>query len=260
MNIISNVQKLLLSNNNFIAYSKINTKTQNELPGIIFFSGFNSNMEGTKARNLAEYCQKKDYNFIKFDYLGHGLSSGVFSECTIGIWLENCLSIIDNLTIDKHIFIGSSMGGWLALLASMLRPEKVAGIICIAAAPDFTENLIWDTLTTEEKNQLITDGKIKLSSDYCKDKYEISLKLIEEARNHLVLNKHLDIKCPVYLLHGMADKDVPYTFSLELAKLISSQDITVKLVKNAEHGMSTKEDFYLLYNTINELLNKIIEK
>ncbi|AIL65244.1 acyl-CoA esterase [Rickettsiales bacterium Ac37b] len=260
MNIAFNVQKLLLSNNNYIAYSKINSKTQNELPGIIFFSGFNSNMQGTKARNLTEYCQNNNYNFIKFDYLGHGLSSGIFHECTIGIWLENCLSIIDNLTTDKHIFIGSSMGGWLALLASILRPEKVAGIICIAAAPDFTENLIWNTLSLEEKNKLQTQGIIKLSSNYCEGEYEISLKLIEEAREHLILNKPLDIKCPIYLLHGMADKDVPYNFSLDLVNSISSQDITVKLVKDAGHGMSTKVNLYLLYNTINELITKITNK
>lgn len=257
MNIVSAVQKLLINNNNFISYSRINSKTHNELPGIIFFSGFNSNMQGTKAQNLTKFCQNKDYNFIKFDYFGHGESSGTFSECTIGAWLENCLAIIDNLTTDKHIFIGSSMGGWLAILASLLRPEKVAGIICIAAAPDFTENLIWHKLNSEEKNILLTQGKIKLSSEYCDGDYEISLNLIEEAREHLILNKTLNIECPVYLLHGMSDKDVPYSLSLRLAELICSEDTTVKLIKNAGHSMSSEENLYLLYNTIDELIRKI---
>lgn len=246
------ISKLYYDLNRYIAYCELNSKSNYVLPTIIFLSGFNSDMNGSKASALADYCASKDYGYLRFDYFGHGASSGHFIDGTIGRWLANTLEVIDKLTSGQVILIGSSMGGWLMLLAALARPEKIAGLIGIAAAPDFTEELIWHGLTPEQQDQIASQGQIALPNLTP----PISYQLITEARSHLLLHKPININCPVYLLHGMQDQDVPYTLSIELAKLLTSSDVTLKLVKSGDHRLSRPEDIKLLTSTLDELLNK----
>lgn len=246
------VNKLQLTDGNYIAYHKINSKKNR--PSILFLGGFMSDMNGTKATALQEYCENKGYGYIRFDYFGHGQSSGKFTEGTIGRWKNNVLTVLDELTDSPQIVIGSSMGGWLMLLAALERPEKILSLIGIASAPDFTEDLIWNIMTKEQKKELSDNGIYMLKSDYGDEAYPIRLNLIEEGRNHLLLKNNININIPVRLIHGMKDEDVPASFSTNLAMQLTSNDVKVKLIENGDHRMSTKENIELIFNTIEEII------
>lgn len=248
-------QKLHLPDGNFIAYHKHDGKKNNV--GIIFLSGFMSDMSGIKATSLHEYCKKMDYTFIRFDYFGHGKSSCKFTECNIGIWKQNVIDVLDKLTTGKQILVGSSMGGWLMLLAALERPERIQALLGIASAPDFTESLIWQKMTSAEKKHLTTKGIYNLKSEFSDNPYPVTLDLIEEGRKHLLLEggKTLPISCPVRLIHGLNDTDVPSSISTQLAKQISSGDVKVNLVKDGDHRMSTPENIELLISTLEDILS-----
>ncbi len=213
-------------------------------------------MNGNKATYLYKFCQRNDLSLILFDYLGHGGSTGKFLDYTISDWCENCLTVINELTDGKQIIIGSSMGAWLMLLVALQLPEKVASLIGISSAPDFTENLIFNHLSNKQKNKLDNEGIINFSSQYDQNcTYQITKSLIEDGRKNLLLNKDtINILCPVRLLHGINDKSVPYHTSLDLAEKIKSPDIQVYLIKSAEHNMSDGCSIRVLFNTIKELL------
>lgn len=247
-------QKLYHSNQeSFTAYHKISAKQNNKL-GIIFLGGFNSDMNGTKAQNFAQYAIEQDYDFIRFDYSGHGMSSGKFEEGTIRQWLEDTLRVIDQLTDKPQILIGSSMGGWLMLLAALARPDKIAGMIGLAAAPDFTEDLIWGKFTAKQKEDILRDKQIHFSNEFCSDPYLITLNLIEEARNHLLLDKIININIPIYLFHGMDDQDVPYQISLNLAEKLTSKNVDVHLIKNAGHRLSEPGELKKIHQIISIMM------
>lgn len=247
-------QKLHLPDGNFIAYHKHEGK-KNHI-GIVFLSGFMSDMSGIKATSLHEYCKEKDYPFIRFDYFGHGKSSCEFTECNIGIWKQNVIDVLDNLTDGKQILVGSSMGGWLMLLAALERPLRVQALLGIASAPDFTESLIWQQMNADEKKQLTTNGIYNLKSEFSDNPYPVTLDLIEEGRKHLLLEggKILPISCPVRLIHGLNDTDVPSSISTQLALQISSGNVKVNLVKDGDHRMSTPENIDLLLGTLDEII------
>jgi pimeloyl-ACP methyl ester carboxylesterase len=248
--------RLYYSNKEYLAYNKNSPKNSNKY-GIIFLGGFKSDMHGTKATYLNDFAIKNNYDLIRFDYFGHGESSGEFIDGDIGLWLENTLTVIDELAIDKpQILIGSSMGGWMMLLAAMARPKNIVGLIGLAAAADFTEELIWNVLSTQQKEEIKAKGKINFSNEFCEDDYPISLKLITEARNHLLLNNQIPIELPVYLIHGMMDKDVPYSTSIRIAEKLIGNDIKVHLIKDAGHGLSRTEDLEFISNVINDFAKK----
>ena len=235
-------------------YNKYSAKRSNKV-GLIFLSGFKSDMTGTKSQAIAAYAKENDHDLIRFDYFGHGQSSGKFTDGTIGLWLENTLAVIDSLADDKpQILIGSSMGGWIMLLAAIARPKIIAGLIGLAAAPDFIEELIWDYMSGEQKQKLQKDGIIDFSNEFCEDAYPISLKLVEEARSHLLLNKKIPINVPVRLIHGMDDKDVPYHTSIRIAEKIETNDVHIELLKNAGHRLSNPEELEVIYRTISETI------
>lgn len=243
---------LSLDDGNQLAY--VHSKGNENAPSIIFLGGFMSDMSGTKATALERFCKEKHYSYTRFDYFGHGQSSGKFIDGTIGYWKSNVLSVLDMLPHRKHIVIGSSMGGWLMLLAALARPEKVSALIGVASAPDFTENLIWDVMTDKEKKELTENGIFNQPSDYSESPYPISKQLIEEGRHHLLLNDTIPINCPVRLIHGMKDDDVPYTLSVELTQKLQSDDVQIQLVKRSDHRMSSEEDVALLEKTIETLV------
>jgi pimeloyl-ACP methyl ester carboxylesterase len=211
-------------------------------------------MAGTKASFLDDFCATRDLAYVRFDYSGHGESSGRFEDGTIGCWAEDATAVIDKVADGPLILVGSSMGGWIMLLAALARPDRVAGLIGVAPAPDFTEALIWNQLRDEERDRLLRAGRLQMPSDYSDEPTIIIRTLIEEGRRHLLLSAPIGIRRPVRLLHGMADPDVPYRMSLELAERIASDDVRVTLVKDGDHRLSRAEDLALLGATIEELL------
>jgi pimeloyl-ACP methyl ester carboxylesterase len=211
-------------------------------------------MRGTKATFLDEFCAARGLAHVRFDYSGHGESSGRFEDGTIGRWVDDAIAIIDKVADGPLILVGSSMGGWIMLLAALARPDRVAGLIGLAPAPDFTETLIWCGLTDKERDQLAQTGRLETPSDYSDDPTIITRSLIEEGRRHLLLAAPIGINCPVRLLHGMADPDVPYRLSLELAERVTGSNVRVTLIKDGDHRLSRTDDLALLAATIEQLL------
>lgn len=222
-------------------------------PCIVFLPGFRSDMTGDKATALAALCAEQSRALLLFDYSGHGKSGGDFEAGTIGQWTADALAAIDGLTEGRLILVGSSMGGWIGLLAALARPDRIAGFVGVAAAPDFTEAMMWESMTYEERAALMERGVVHQPSEYG-EPYPITRALIEDGRNHLVLRGPIAIAAPVRLLHGQADADVPWEFALKLAARIASPDVQVVLVKDGSHRMSRPEDLALLRNAVLGLL------
>ncbi len=233
---------------------QVKSKANTPYPGVIFLSGFHSDMTGSKATHLAAYAKTKGCNYVRFDYHGTGQSSGNFKDGTISRWLEDVLQVIDELTSGPQIVVGSSMGGWLMLLAALQRPERIAGLVGIASAPDFTEELLWDSFTQEQQQILQSQGEIDLAADEC-GTYIITRGLIEDGRKHMLLDKAgIPLSCPVRLLHGMQDTDVPYQTSLRIAERLHGQDAHVTLVKNGDHRMSAPAHLQTLAHMLDTIL------
>ena len=222
-------------------------------PGLVFLGGFMSDMSGTKALALEAYARARGRDFLRFDYRGHGASSGRFEEGTVGAWADDAVAVLDELTAGPQILVGSSMGGWIMLLAALARPQRVAGLVGIAAAPDFTEDLIWARATTVQQAALESLGYVDNPSDYSETPYRITRRLIEEGRRHLLLAKPIPLTCPVRLIHGLADADVPWQTSLRLAEALESRDVEVTLVKGAGHRLSEPQDLARLEQVIEAL-------
>lgn len=261
-------------NGNRIAYKKV----KGTRASIVFYGGFTSDMNGTKANALYDFCQKSNVELTLFDYLGHGSSSGNFTDYTISEWHKNCLEVIENLTCGKQIIIGSSMGGWLMLMTALSLPERISALIGIAAAPDFTEDLIFKKLSDKQKRDLSSLGIIDFISDDRKSisrlahvmqdisnaesqkkssgcSYKITKNLIEDGRKNLLLSKdNININCPVRLLHGLNDKDVPYYYSITLAEKITSNNVKVHLIKSAGHNMSDDYSLDVIFQTLSEFI------
>lgn len=221
-------------------------------PGIIFLGGFASDMSGTKATALGEFCREHGRALLRFDYSGHGRSEGAFRDGTIGSWTDDAVAALA-LTEGPQILVGSSMGGWIMLLLALARPDRVAGLVGIAAAPDFTEDLMWAKMTAEQRAQLQAAGSIRQPSQYEEGPHEITRRLIEEGRTHLLLRGPLPIAAPVHLLHGMRDPDVPWQVSLRLAQRLESQDVAVTFIKDGDHRLSRPQDLARLFAAIEGL-------
>ena len=225
-------------------------------PGVVFLGGFMSDMTGTKATALQTHCRNHSRGFVKFDYRGHGASAGEFRDGTIGLWLEDALAVIDEVARGPLILVGSSMGGWIALLAALARPDRVKGLVGIAAAPDFT-NDIWNSLSEAQKREMKTRGFIEQPSDYSDEPYVITRALIEDGASHCLLNAPIPIRCPVRLLQGMQDTDVPWTTALRIIERLESSDVTLTMVKSGDHRLSEPDDLKRLMATIDALCAQV---
>lgn len=232
-------------------------QTAGDGPGVVFLGGFVSNKEGVKALHLEDWAQRTGRAYLRFDYSGHGESSGEFGDGTIGDWAEDAAAIISSLTDGPQILVGSSMGGWIALLIAREMPEKVAGLVTIAAAPDFTEDGILQALTDEQRRLLTSAGRIEVPSDYSDQPYIITRHLIEEGRNHLVLREPLRLTCPVRLLHGTADKDVEMSVALRLLNHAEGDDIRLTLVKDADHRFSDDDSLGMIVAAVEEVTDRL---
>jgi pimeloyl-ACP methyl ester carboxylesterase len=222
------------------------------MPIWLFLPGFMSDRLGVKATSLGIWCREIGHGSVRMDYFGHGGSSGKARDGTIGRWRDDVVAMIDYIHAEfpnaPLFLVGSSMGGWLMLLASLLRPKHIAGLIGLAAAPDFTERLIYNHLNDHQRHTLQEEGEISLANDYCSAEYRITKLLIEEARDHLLLtNNIIPIHHPISLLAGMADQDVPYEMSIELAKWLASDQIELYLHKKGDHRLSDPRSLQLFY-------------
>lgn len=231
-------------------------RTAGQGPGILFCGGFMSDMTGTKAMTLEAFARDRGQAFTRFDYRGHGQSSGAFADGTIGKWRDDALAVFDRLTDGPQIVVGSSMGGWIALLLAIARPERVAGLVGVAAAPDFTEDLMWAEFDEDVRQKLLTERVYHEPSEYSEEPYTITMDLIEEGRNHLVMRGPIPIRAPVRLLHGMRDSSVPHRLSVLLAERLETDDVQVHLVKDGDHRLSTDRDLALLTRAVAELVER----
>lgn len=223
-------------------------------PGVIFLGGFRSDMTGTKAVFLEDYCRRRGGACLRFDTFGHGASSGDFARGSIGRWGEDAIAALDELTEGPQILVGSSMGGWIMLLAARARPRRVHALVGIAAAPDFTEDLFRARLDPSQQREFREKGVITLPSDYDPAGYTYRMSFFEEARQHLVMREEIALDCPVRLLHGLRDEAVPWQTSLRLAERLRSRDVALTLVKDGDHRLSTPPDLARLARTLDELL------
>lgn len=228
-------------------------KIEGRGPTVVFLPGFRSDMGGDKATHLARFCTERGQAMLRFDYSGHGASGGRFEDGSIGRWAADAGTVIDRMSDGPLILIGSSMGGWIALLTACARPERVAGLIGVAAAPDFTETLMWGVMTPQERARLLREGALVVPSQYG-DPYPITRTLIEDGRNHLLLAKPIRLGCPVRLLHGMRDPDVPWETSRRICERVSGDDVRIILVKDGDHRLSRPQDLALLTDTLATLL------
>jgi len=235
-----------------IAYHRLAGAT----PGIVFIGGFHSDMNGNKALYLEDYCRRRGQAFVRFDHFGHGASSGDASMGTIGRWTEDAIAVLDSLTQGRQILVGSSMGGWIMLLSSLAKPARIHALVGIAAAPDFTEDLLWPRLDAAQRQELQESGAVTLPSEYDPAGYTYRLSLFEDGKRHFVMRDVIALECPVRLLHGLKDKSVPWQTSLSLAERLVSRDVSVTLVKDGDHRLSREPDLGLLGRTLDELLTR----
>jgi pimeloyl-ACP methyl ester carboxylesterase len=232
------------------------------LPGLFWLGGFKSDMRGTKAEALAAWAAQQERACVRFDYAGHGESSGNFADCTIGGWLEDSLAVFEGFCRGPQVVVGSSMGGWISLL--MLRELKaraaagrapaasVAGLVLIAPAVDFTEVLMWQKFPAEVKQTIEREGAWNRPSAYSPEPYPITKRLIEEGRSHLLLGRLIETGCPVRILQGVQDPDVPWSHAVELSARLAQDDVVLTLVKDGDHRLSRPEDIERLLNVIAE--------
>jgi pimeloyl-ACP methyl ester carboxylesterase len=216
-------------------------------PTVFWLGGFRSDMRATKAEALDRWAARGGRAFVRFDYSGHGESGGAFAESTISRWLEDALAVIEEFATGPFVLVGSSMGGWLALLAARelakrdpaLRPS---GLVLIAPAVDFTERLMWQQFPPETRQTILETGVYLRPSLYSPEPYPITRALIEDGRRHLLLGGTIAVGCPVHILQGMEDPDVPWRHALELVEHLPGESVSMTLIKDGDHRLSRNED------------------
>ena len=224
-------------------------------PRVVFLGGLKSDMDGTKAVFLEDWARKEGRAFLRFDYSGHGESSGAFTDGCIGDWSEDTVEAVTALTEGPVVPVGSSMGGWQALLLARNMPERIAGMVTIAAAPDFTEDGYWATFSDAQKAALAADGHVELPSDYM-EPYIITRRLIEDGRNQLVLRSPLNLPFPVRFLQGTADTAVSVETAVRLLEHAEGPDMQLRLVKDADHRFSDETCLALILQALSEVLDE----
>jgi pimeloyl-ACP methyl ester carboxylesterase len=224
-------------------------------PGVTFLTGFKSDMQGGKATALEAFCTAKGHAFTRFDYYGHGESSGAFEDGTIGRWADDAVHVLDTVTEGPQVLVGSSMGGWIMLLAALARPDRVAGLVGIAAAPDFTRDLIPPALTPDQLEQLDEQGYCDIPNCYDdQEPYRIRKSLLDEGDNHLLLNGEIALDVPVRLIQGIEDEDVPWQTALRIMERVKSRDVEIQFVKAGDHRLSEPHDLDRLTRTVGNML------
>ncbi len=231
--------------------------TPGRAPTVVFLGGFRSDMDGTKALHLENWARTRGQSFLRLDYSGHGASSGAFLDGAIGDWAEDACSAVVGLVQGRAVLVGSSMGGWIALLLTRRLEDRIAGLIGIAAAPDFTEDGMWAKFTEAERRALHESGCIEQPSDYSDEPYIITRRLIEDGRDNLVLRSPLRLGFPARFLQGTEDADVDRSVALRLLDHAEGEDIRLTLVKGADHRFSTPHMLDLIEAAVEDVLERI---
>ena len=232
-------------------------KTPGRGPGVVFLGGFMSDMEGSKALALEEVCKTEGRAFVRFDYAGHGQSAGRFEDGTIGQWKDDALAVLDQLTQGSQILVGSSMGGWIAMLVARARPGRVKGLVGVAAAPDFTVRMWNDELTAVQRAEISERGFVKIPTEYGDQPYTITKALIEDGWNNRVIAAPMFMDIPVRLIQGMADAYVPWQTALEITRKMTGDDVELTLVPHGDHRLSTPKDLKRLCLTVKQLADQV---
>ena len=241
-----------------LAYKQTGFDQSSRRAGLVWLGGFHSDMEGGKVLALHTWAREAKRSFTRFDYYGHGASDGAFADGVISRWRDDALAVLDQLTEGKQILVGSSMGGWIALLAALARPERVAGLLLIAPAPDFTETLMWARFPQAVRDEIMAEGQWMRPSEYDLEGYPITRALIEDGRENLVLEKgRIPIGVPIRVLQGMKDEDVPYAHALTLVEQLAGDDVEFTLVKGGDHRLSEPADIDRLIRTAKELCRHV---
>jgi pimeloyl-ACP methyl ester carboxylesterase len=227
-------------------------------PGLFWLGGFNSDMRGTKALALDAWAAEQERACVRFDYSGHGESEGQFADGTIGRWLEDSVAVFERFCRGPQVVIGSSMGGWMALLLAReiarrgIESASLAGLVLIAPAPDFTEALMWKGFSPEVREEIMTKGVWHRPSQYG-DPYPITRALIEEGRNHLLLGSKIDVGCPIRILQGAQDPDVPWQHAFTLAQRLPADDVVLTMIQDGDHRLSRPQDISRIMAAVAEI-------
>jgi len=245
-------QTIVCENGETIAYLRRGGK----LPQILWLGGFKSDMGGTKARALDDWAATRGQAYLRFDYFGHGASSGAFADGTISRWLADALAVLDRLCEGPQVLVGSSMGAWIALLAAKARPQKVGGLLLIAPAVDFTEALIWARMNDEIRHDVMHNGFWVRPSRYGESPYPITRGLIEDGRKHLLLDGPIEIKVPVHIVQGMQDPDVPWEHATTLMERLSGNPV-LTLIREGDHRLSSPAELARVEQALDRLLTEV---
>jgi len=243
------LERFIREDGETIAYLRRGGKS----PGVVWLGGFHSDMNGTKAQALDAWAAARGHAYLRFDYFGHGASSGAFRDGTITRWRDDALAVLDHLCHGPQVLVGSSMGAWIALLVALARPEKIAALFLLAPAADFTEALIWERMSPDIRREVMEHGEWQRPSAYGDGPYPITRALIEDGRRHLLLEAPIELGCPVHILQGMKDPDVPWQHALKLLEALSGNP-TLTLIKNGDHRLSTPEDLTRIAAALDAIL------
>lgn len=222
----------------------------------VWLSGFKSDMSGSKVTILEAWAKAQGHGFLAFDYSGHGLSDGAFEAGTISAWREDALAAIEQLTKGRLILVGSSMGGWMALLSALALADRVAAMVLIAPAPDFTQKLMWPEFSAAQQTEIMEHGKTLRPSDYG-DPYPITRDLIEDGRHWALLDEPIALTMPIRILQGMQDPDVPWQHAFKLVDVLQSEDVVFSLIKDGDHRLSRDQDIERLVATCESLTETV---
>ena len=227
-------------------------------PVVVFLGGFTSTMTGTKASALREYCAGCGWCCLRLDYSGHGASSGAFAAGSIGKWTDDALAVIDAVTSGPLLLVGSSMGAWIMTLVALARPDRAAGMVGVAAAPGFTEELIWNSLSEDQQRVLRDAGCLILPGSGEEPPVAIGWELIEDGRRRRVLERPMPFHGPVRLLHGLADREVPWQTSVRLAQVLDGPDVVVTLLKDGDHHLTAPAHLEQVLRAVSEVRDRVV--
>ena len=233
-------------------------KSLGRAPGVVFIHGFMSNMTGVKAVCLEQWCQAQKRAFLRFDCFGHGQSSGDFQDGTVGRWVDDTVTVLKELTDGPQILVGSSIGGWIALLAALQWPARIAGFVGLAVAADFTEDIIWRRLSYAQRKEIARHHVLYIPDhDNSESSCIISRALIADGRRHLLLKGNIAVTCPIRLIHGLGDREVPWQTALRLQEKIVSSNVIITLIKDGNHSLSRKKDLEYLIKVVKDLIETV---
>jgi len=248
------VSMLARSGHASIAYRQfVADGSSSHRPGVVFLHGFMSDMKGSKALFLQEWCEGHGVSYLRFDQTGHGQSQGRFEDATIGRWAEDSAAIIESLTSGPQVLVGSSMGGWLALLVALRLPQRIAGVVGVAAAPDFTRAL-WQSLSAAQRAHIERTGAMAQPTPYAEAPLIFTRQLFEEGERQCLLDGPIAIQGPVRLLHGQRDDSVPWQTALRIAERVESPDVEVTLFKHGDHRLAEPAPLARLATVVGELV------